>query len=82
MCTCVGVISQSSATHTSRTDKTCVELMWIAPSSGTGCIRFRLAISRLTVVRCAAKKLQSERPIKRRTATAVSYLRVGTVLQY
>ncbi|XP_065887614.1 uncharacterized protein [Dysidea avara] len=31
----------SSATHTSRTDKTCVELMWIAPSSGTGCIRFR-----------------------------------------
>ena len=41
-----------------------------------------LKLSRLTVVRRAAKKLQSARPIKRRAATTVSYLRVGTVLQY
>ena len=39
-------------------------------------------ISRLTVVSRAAKKLQSARPIKRRAATTVSYLRVGPVLQY
>jgi len=41
---CAGVTLQSAATHTSRADKTCVELMWIAPSSGTGCIKFRLAM--------------------------------------
>ena len=40
------------------------------------------AISRLTVVSRAAKKLQSARPIKRRAATTVSYLRVGPVSQY
>ena len=39
-------------------------------------------ISRLTVVSRAAKKLQSARPIKRRAATTVSYLRVGPVSQY
>ena len=39
-------------------------------------------ISRLTVVSRAAKKLQSARPIKRRAATTVSYLRVRPVLQY
>ena len=39
-------------------------------------------ISRLMVVSRAAKKLQSARPIKRRAATTVSYLRVGPVLQY
>ena len=38
--------------------------------------------SRLTVVSRAAKKLQSARPIKRRAATTVSYLRVGPVSQY
>jgi len=38
--------------------------------------------SRFTVVSCAAKKLLSAHPIKRRVATAVSYLHVGTVLQY
>ena len=41
-----------------------------------------LYASRLTLVRRATKKLQSARPIKRRVATTVSYLRVGTVLQY
>ena len=41
-----------------------------------------ITILRLTVVSRAAKKLQSARPIKRRTATTVSYLRVGPVLQY
>ena len=38
--------------------------------------------TRLTVVSCAAKKLQSARPIKRCAATTVSYLRVGPVLKY
>ena len=42
----------------------------------------RFCISRLTVVSRAAKKLQSARPIKRRAATTVSYLRVGPVSQY
>ena len=44
--------------------------------------RVNVAGSRLTVVSRAAKKLQSARPIKRRAATTVSYLRVGPVLQY
>ena len=39
-------------------------------------------LSRLTVVSCAAKKLQSACPYKRRVATTVSYLHVGSVLQY
>ena len=38
--------------------------------------------SRLTVVSRAAKKPQNARPIKRRAATTVSYLRVGPVSQY
>ena len=46
---------------------------------GTECMGWK---SRLTVVSRAAKKLQSARPIKRRAATTVSYLRVGPVSQY
>ena len=45
-------------------------------------LKYQLKLSRLTVVSRAAKKLQSARPIKRRAATTVSYLRVGPVSQY
>jgi len=38
--------------------------------------------SRLMIVRSMAKKILSTRPIKRRAATTVSYLRVRMVLQY
>ena len=44
--------------------------------------QIKIYSSRLTVVSRTAKKLQSACPIKRRAATAVSYLRVGPVLQY
>ena len=43
---------------------------------------FYITKSRLTVVSHAAKKLQSTHPYKRRVATTVSYLHVGSVLQY
>ena len=38
-------------------------------------------ISRLTVVRCVAKKLRSVHPSKRHAVTTASRSRVGTVLQ-
>jgi len=41
-----------------------------------------MILSRLTVVGHMAKKVLSACPIKRRTATNVSYLHVGTVSQY
>ena len=49
---------------------------------GGGGITNFCQLSRLTVVSRAAKKLQSARPIKRRAATTVSYLRVGPISQY
>jgi len=38
---------QTAATHTGREEKTSVELVWIAPATGTGTIYFRYSTCKL-----------------------------------